>query len=86
MRSPFDNFCGALFSNETQRREGFQTWLRSRFEKNVPYDEWARDILKAEGTSADGASRSSCARNAARNSARRAGRGRRSLTAPLEKA
>ena len=39
---------------ETQRREGFQTWLRSRFEKNVPYDEWARDILKAEGTSADG--------------------------------
>lgn len=40
---------------ETQRREGFQTWLRSRFEKNVPYDEWARDILKAEGTSADNA-------------------------------
>ncbi len=40
---------------ETQRREGFQTWLRSRFEKNVPYDDWVRDILKADGTSADSA-------------------------------
>ena len=38
---------------DTNRREGFQAWLRSRFEKNVPYDEWARELLKAEGTSAD---------------------------------
>ncbi len=35
------------------RREGFQIWLKSRFEKNVPYNEWARELLKAEGTSAD---------------------------------
>jgi len=38
---------------ETQRREGFQTWLRSRFEKNIPYDQWASELLKAEGTSAE---------------------------------
>jgi len=38
---------------ETQRREGFQTWLRARFEKNVPYNEWAGDLLRAEGTSAE---------------------------------
>ncbi len=35
--------------SSADRREGFQTWLRSRFEKNVPYDEWARELLKAEG-------------------------------------
>jgi hypothetical protein len=40
----------------TDRREGFQAWLRSRFEKNVPYDEWAREILKAEGTTAESGS------------------------------
>jgi len=40
--------------SETQRREGFQSWLRSRFEKNTPYDEWSRELLKAGGTSADG--------------------------------
>ena len=37
----------------TDRREGFVSWIRSRFEKNVPYDEWARELLKAEGTSTD---------------------------------
>jgi hypothetical protein len=36
---------------ETHRRDGFQAWLRSRFEKNVAYNEWARDILTADGTS-----------------------------------
>ena len=39
--------------HDTHRREGFQAWLRSRFEKNVPYDQWARDLLEAKGTSAD---------------------------------
>lgn len=39
---------------DTDRREGFRTWLRSRFEQNVPYDVWTRELLKAEGTSADG--------------------------------
>ncbi|MCE9533397.1 MAG: DUF1549 and DUF1553 domain-containing protein [Planctomycetes bacterium] len=38
---------------ETQRREGFQTWLKTQFEKNTPYDVWTRELLKAEGTSAD---------------------------------
>ncbi len=38
---------------ETYRRPGFQAWLVSRFEKNIPFDEWARELLKAEGTSAD---------------------------------
>ena len=38
---------------DTDKRDGFQTWLRSRFEKNVPYDEWARELLKAEGNSVE---------------------------------
>ncbi len=37
----------------THRREGFQMWLRSRFEQNIPYNVWVRDILTAQGTSAD---------------------------------
>ena len=41
---------------DTHRREVFQAWLRWRFEKNVPYDQWARDLLEAEGTSADNGS------------------------------
>jgi hypothetical protein len=39
---------------DTQKRDGFQIWLRGRFEKNVPYDVWARELLKAEGNSGDG--------------------------------
>src|SRR5262249_33006792 len=38
---------------DTHKRNGFQTWLRSRFEKNVPYDAWARELLRADGTSAE---------------------------------
>lgn len=38
---------------ETQVRDGFQGWLRQRFEKNVPYDVWARELLKAEGNSVE---------------------------------
>lgn len=38
---------------DTFKREGFQTWIRSRFEKNIPYDVWARELLKAEGNSSD---------------------------------
>ncbi|HEX3149334.1 MAG TPA: DUF1549 and DUF1553 domain-containing protein [Gemmataceae bacterium] len=39
---------------ETDKRDGFRTWLASKFEKNTPYDQWARDLLKAEGDSVDG--------------------------------
>ena len=35
----------------TSNRDGFRTWLAGKFEKNVPYDQWAGEILKAEGTS-----------------------------------
>jgi len=38
---------------ETHSRDGFQGWLRSRFEKNVPYDAWARELLKGEGNSVE---------------------------------
>lgn len=38
---------------DTDKRDGFRAWLRSRFEQNVPYDEWARELLKAEGNSAE---------------------------------
>jgi hypothetical protein len=38
---------------DTDKREGFQTWLRGRFEKNIAYDVWARELLKAEGNSSE---------------------------------
>jgi hypothetical protein len=38
---------------ETQRRPTFQRWLQEQFAKNVPYDKWVADILKAEGTTVD---------------------------------
>ena len=38
---------------DTNRREGFQAWLQSRFEKNISYAEWARELLRADGTSAE---------------------------------
>jgi hypothetical protein len=38
---------------DTHKRDGFQTWLRSNFEKNIPYDVWVRELLKAEGNSVD---------------------------------
>jgi len=37
----------------TEKREGFQLWLKKQFEKNTPYDAWAKELLKAEGTSAE---------------------------------
>src|SRR5262249_43804414 len=39
---------------DTYRRDGFQAWLRRQFEKNIPYDVWVRELLKAEGNSIDG--------------------------------
>jgi hypothetical protein len=38
---------------ETNKRPGFQKWLREQFARNVPYDEWVGQILKAEGNSVD---------------------------------
>lgn len=38
---------------DTDKRDGFQAWLKKQFGDNVPYDELARSILKAEGTSVD---------------------------------
>lgn len=38
---------------DTRKRDGFQTWLRSRFEKGIPYDVWVRELLKAEGNSVE---------------------------------
>lgn len=37
----------------TDRREGFQSWLRKQFEQNTPYDQWVKAILVAEGNSVD---------------------------------
>lgn len=37
----------------TNKREGFQQWLRKQFTDNVPYDQWARAILKAEGNTVE---------------------------------
>jgi len=39
---------------ETDKRDGFKAWLRDRFEKNVAYDTWARELLRADGDSATG--------------------------------
>ncbi|MFO0880551.1 MAG: DUF1549 and DUF1553 domain-containing protein [Gemmataceae bacterium] len=38
---------------DTDKREGFQAWLRSRFEKNIPYDAWVRELLRADGNTVD---------------------------------
>ena len=37
----------------TDQRDGFQKWLGDQFNANVPYDQWVRQILKAEGNSAE---------------------------------
>jgi hypothetical protein len=37
----------------TDRRDGIQRWLREQFAANRPYDEWVRDLLKAEGNSVE---------------------------------
>ncbi len=31
-----------------RRRDAFKQWLAGKFEKNVPYDKWVRDLLYAE--------------------------------------
>lgn len=38
---------------KTNERRGFQDWLREQFAKNTPYDDIARAMLKAEGSSVD---------------------------------
>ncbi len=32
----------------TRKRDGFQRWLADQFAKNVPYDQWVRNLLLAE--------------------------------------
>jgi len=36
-----------------RERPGFHNWLRSKFAKNEPYDQWVRELLMAEGNTAD---------------------------------
>ena len=38
---------------DTDRRDGFQNWLREQFAANVPYDQWAGQILRAEGNTVE---------------------------------
>ena len=38
---------------ETDRRPGFQNWLKDQFAANVPYNQWAAQILKAEGNTVE---------------------------------
>lgn len=38
---------------ETDKRDGVQRWLREQFAQNRPYDVWVRELLKAEGNSAE---------------------------------
>ena len=38
---------------DTDRREGFQAWLRTQFQENRPWNELARTILRAEGNSVE---------------------------------
>lgn len=39
-------------SYDAPKREGFQNWLRDSFAKNMPYDQLARTMLRAEGNTA----------------------------------
>ncbi len=38
---------------DTDKRDGFQGWLYKQFAQNTPYDVWARELLRAEGNSAE---------------------------------
>jgi hypothetical protein len=38
---------------DTDRRDGIQRWLRDQFAANRPYDEWIRELLRAEGNSVE---------------------------------
>lgn len=38
---------------DTDKRDGFQAWLRDQFAANTPYNEWARQILRAEGNTVE---------------------------------
>lgn len=38
---------------DAQDRDGFQRWLRQNFERNVPYDRWARQLIQADGNTAE---------------------------------
>jgi hypothetical protein len=38
---------------DAPKREGFNKWLQSAFEQNLPYDQIARALLKAEGNTAE---------------------------------
>ncbi len=38
---------------ETDRRAGFQNWLKDQFAANVPYHQWAGQILKADGNTVE---------------------------------
>ncbi len=37
----------------TDKRDGFQTWLKDQFAKNTPYDQWVKAILRAEGNTVE---------------------------------
>jgi len=37
----------------TRDRDGFKQWLQKQFADNVPYNEWVRELLIAEGNSAE---------------------------------
>lgn len=39
--------------SEAEKREGIQNWLRQQFAENAPYDKLVRDLLKADGNSAE---------------------------------
>lgn len=38
---------------DTDKRDGIQRWLREQFAQNRPYDQWARELLRAEGNSVE---------------------------------
>lgn len=38
---------------ETDKRQGIGRWMEKQFADNVPYDQWTRALLKAEGNSAE---------------------------------
>ncbi len=38
---------------DTDKRTGIQNWLNRQFAENVPYDQWARTLLKATGNSVE---------------------------------
>ncbi|MEX0716282.1 MAG: DUF1549 domain-containing protein [Planctomycetaceae bacterium] len=46
-------FGRSVSNSRVRERDGFRNWMAKQFNDNVPYDQWAQAILKAEGNTVE---------------------------------